>query len=109
MKFSIIFLLNDLLDSVWDLDNPVVTRIHDGEDPIICMVQVQQKLWMGAGNHVYVFNMASSRREVYTYFTGSNPTQGSVYLEKGLSLVQLNCSPLSCLDTSFSIISIGKL
>ena len=54
-----------LLDSAWDLDNPVAFRIHDGDDPINCMCQVQQKLWLGAGNRCYVFNMASSRREVY--------------------------------------------
>ncbi|CAI8054403.1 C-Jun-amino-terminal kinase-interacting protein 3 [Geodia barretti] len=52
-------------DSAWDLDNPVAFRIHDGDDPINCMCQVQQKLWLGAGNRCYVFNMASSRRETH--------------------------------------------
>jgi hypothetical protein len=49
--------------SEWDLDNPLVVKVHNGDDPIICMCQVQQKLWIGAGNLCYVLNMLSCQTE----------------------------------------------
>ena len=51
-------------DSEWDLDNPLVVKVHSGDDPIMCMCQVQQKLWIGAGNLCYVLNMLSCQMEV---------------------------------------------
>ena len=51
-------------DSVWDLDNPVVMNIHSGEEHITCTCQVQQKLWIGAGNLCYILNMKTNRLEV---------------------------------------------